>query len=60
MKPGDRQASGSMLTLLCVCGDDKWSTRVLYHDQDEDQELSGQPRGSTETRGERREKRGER
>jgi hypothetical protein len=58
MKPGDRQASGSMLTLLCVCGDDKWSTKVLYHDHDEDQELSGQPRGTTETRGERREKRG--
>jgi hypothetical protein len=42
MKSADRQASGSMLTLLCICGDDKWSTKVLYHDQDEDQELSGQ------------------
>ena len=42
MKSGDRQASGSMLTLLCLCGDDKWSTKVLYHDQDEDQKLSGQ------------------
>jgi hypothetical protein len=60
MKTGDRQASGSMLTLLCVCGDDKWSTKVLYHDQDEDQELSGQTRGTTGTRGGRREKRGER